>query len=71
MSPVQPVRRATQWVRDRATVLAKFGVVGALGVVVNLGVFNALRVGPLGVDDAVGRARLDVIVAAVAVLHGG
>lgn len=54
MSPVTSVRRATAWVRDRAAVLAKFGVVGVLGVVVNLGVFNALRAGPLGVDDAVG-----------------
>ena len=54
MSQVTPVRRAKAWVRDRASVLAKFGVVGALGVVVNLGVFNALRLGPLGVDDALG-----------------
>ena len=54
MSPVTPVRRATSWVRDRAVILTKFGVVGALGVVVNLGVFNALRLGPLGPDDAVG-----------------
>lgn len=54
MSPVTPLRRATSWVRDRATVLTKFGVVGALGVVVNLGVFNALRAGPLGIDVTVG-----------------
>lgn len=54
MSPVSPARRATSWVRDRAVILTKFGVVGALGVVINLGVFNALRLGPLGPDDAVG-----------------
>ncbi|NYI40779.1 GtrA family protein [Demequina lutea] len=53
MSTVTPVRRATSWVRDRAAVLTKFGVVGALGVVINLGVFNLLRAGPLGVDVAV------------------
>lgn len=54
MSPVTPVRRVTSWVRDRAAILTKFGVVGALGVVVNLGVFNALRLGPLGPDDSLG-----------------
>lgn len=54
MSPVTTVRRAARWVRARAGLLAKFGVVGALGVVVNLGVFNLLRWGPLGEDDAVG-----------------
>ncbi len=51
---VQPaVARLTQWVRSRASVLARFGVVGVAGIVVNLGVFNALRLGPLGPDDAV------------------
>jgi putative flippase GtrA len=54
MSPVTPVRRVSSWVRDHAAILAKFGVVGALGVVVNLGVFNVLRLGPLGPDDSVG-----------------
>lgn len=54
MSSVNPVRRAAAWIRARAALLARFGVVGALGVVVNLGVFNVLRAGPLGPDDAVG-----------------
>ena len=54
MSQVTPVRRVTAWVRDRATVLTKFGVVGALGVMVNLGIFNALRAGPLAIDVTVG-----------------
>lgn len=54
MSPVTPVRRAALWIRDRAGVLARFGTVGALGVVVNLGVFNALRLGPLGPDQTIG-----------------
>ena len=53
MSLVSPVRRVTAWVRQRAGVLAKFGVVGAVGVVINLGVFNVLRAGPLAVDVAV------------------
>ncbi len=43
-----------KWVRERAGVLARFGVVGVAGIVVNLGVFNALRLGPLGPDDSVG-----------------
>jgi putative flippase GtrA len=47
------VRRVTSWVRDRAAILTKFGVVGALGVVVNLGVFNLLRAGPFAIDVAV------------------
>lgn len=44
------VGRARSWVRERAGFLARFGVVGAAGVVVNLGVFNALRLGPLSPD---------------------
>lgn len=44
------VGRARAWVRERAGFLARFGVVGAAGVVVNLGVFNALRLGPLSPD---------------------
>lgn len=81
MSPVSPVRRASAWVRDRASVLTKFGVVGALGVVVNLGVFNALRVGPLAVDvevagndDRVVTAKVIATVASIAfawVAHRG
>ncbi len=46
--------RPLKWVRERAGVLARFGVVGVAGIVVNLGVFNALRLGPLGPDDSVG-----------------
>ncbi|PKQ14221.1 MAG: GtrA family protein [Actinobacteria bacterium HGW-Actinobacteria-8] len=45
--------RPIKWVRERAGVLARFGVVGLVGIVVNLGVFNALRLGPLGPDDSV------------------
>ena len=48
------VARAIAWLRDRSGVLARFGVVGVAGIVVNLGVFNALRLGPLGEDDSVG-----------------
>lgn len=52
---VQPaVARLMEWVRQRASVLTRFGVVGIAGIVVNLGVFNALRLGPLGPDDPVG-----------------
>lgn len=39
--------------RRRLPLLARFGTVGAAGVVVNLGVFNLLRLGPLGPDDTV------------------
>lgn len=38
----------TSWVRGHAAELGKFGAVGVAGVFVNLGVFNALRLGPLG-----------------------
>jgi len=52
---VQPaVARLVEWLRQRAGVLARFGVVGVVGIVVNLGVFNALRLGPLGPNDSVG-----------------
>lgn len=56
MSPsVQSIAaRVVGRLRERAGVLARFGVVGVLGLVVNLGVFNALRLGPLGPDDNVG-----------------
>ncbi|WP_062524715.1 GtrA family protein [Demequina rhizosphaerae] len=39
-----------RWVRERAGELARFGLVGVAGIVVNLGVFNLLRLGPLGPD---------------------
>jgi len=65
MSPVNPVRRVGAWIRARAALLARFGVVGALGVVVNLGVFNALRAGPLGPDVAVGGSDDRVVTAKV------
>ncbi len=48
------VARLAEWLRQRAGMLARFGVVGLAGVVVNLGVFNALRLGPLGPNDSVG-----------------
>lgn len=54
MSPVNLARRMALWLRGSAALLTKFGVVGALGVVVNLGIFNALRAGPLGADVAIG-----------------
>lgn len=41
------------WVRDRAGQLARFSAVGAAGVVVNLGAFNVLRLGPLAPDAEV------------------
>lgn len=47
------VARLSAWLRARAGMLARFGVVGVAGLVVNLGVFNALRLGPLGPNDAV------------------
>ncbi len=63
MSPVSPVRRVTSWVRDRAAILTKFGVVGALGVVINLGVFDLLRAGPLAIDVTVA-GKVDRVVTA-------
>lgn len=48
------VQTVVAWVRQRAGVLTRFGVVGIAGIVVNLGVFNALRLGPLGPDASVG-----------------
>ena len=38
----------TTWFKRRAGQLTRFGVVGIAGVFVNLGVFNLLRLGPLG-----------------------
>ncbi|WP_062200993.1 GtrA family protein [Demequina salsinemoris] len=43
-----------EWVRARAGELARFATVGALGVVVNLGVFNLLRMGPFAPDAEIG-----------------
>ncbi|MDN4478259.1 GtrA family protein [Demequina lignilytica] len=43
----------TGWVRRRAGELTRFSVVGVAGVVVNLGVFNLLRLGPLAPDSTV------------------
>lgn len=37
-----------RWVRARAGELTRFATVGVVGVLVNLAVFNALRLGPLG-----------------------
>lgn len=64
--------RALEWLRSRLGELTRFGVVGAAGVVVNLGVFNALRLGPLsaeatvaGDDDRVVTAKVIATVASV------
>ena len=54
MSPTAPIARAIAWLRSRAGLLARFGTVGVAGIAVNLGVFNALRAGPLGPDVTVG-----------------
>ena len=63
-----PVR----WVRARAGELTRFGVVGLAGVVVNLGVFNLLRLGPLspestvaGDDDRVVTAKILATLASI------
>jgi len=42
-----------RWLRSHAGELGKFGAVGLAGVVVNLGVFNLLRLGPLSPDSTV------------------
>lgn len=38
------------WMRARAGQLARFSAVGVAGIVVNLGAFNLLRLGPLAPD---------------------
>lgn len=43
-----------RWMRAHARELGKFGVVGVAGIVVNLGVFNLLRLGPLSPTAEVG-----------------
>jgi putative flippase GtrA len=64
---------AGTWARQRAGQLARFGVVGIAGVVVNLVVFNVLRAGPLaadaeiaGDDDRVVTAKVIATVASIA-----
>ena len=42
----------TTWIKHRAGQLTRFGAVGVAGVFVNLGVFNLLRLGPLGSGSA-------------------
>ena len=39
------------WLRSHAAELGRFGVVGIAGVVVNLAIFNWLRLGPLSEDS--------------------
>lgn len=39
------------WLRSHAAELGRFGVVGLAGVVINLAVFNWLRLGPLSADS--------------------
>lgn len=39
------------WLRSHAAELGRFGVVGLAGVVINLAVFNWLRLGPLSEDS--------------------
>ncbi|MFW2513106.1 GtrA family protein [Demequina sp. SO4-13] len=63
----------TAWVRERGSQLARFAAVGATGVVVNLGVFNLLRLGPLspnaevaGDEDRVVTAKVIATVVSIA-----
>ncbi len=42
------------WVRSRAGELARFATVGVVGVFVNLGTFNLLRLGPFAPDAEIG-----------------
>ena len=39
------------WLRSHAAELGRFGVVGIAGVVLNLAIFNWLRLGPLSEDS--------------------
>ncbi|WNM23889.1 GtrA family protein [Demequina capsici] len=69
------------WVRSRAGELARFATVGVAGVVVNLGVFNLLRMGPFapsseiaGDDDRVVTAKAIATLVSIAfawVAHRG
>ena len=58
--------RALEWLQSRLGELARFGVVGATGVVVNLGVFNALWLGPLSAEATVAGDDDRVVTAKVA-----
>lgn len=65
--------RAFDWLRRRAGQLARFGVVGVAGIVVNLAVFNILRAGPLaphaevaGDDDRVVTAKIIATLVSIA-----
>ena len=55
----------TTWIKHRAGQLARFGVVGIAGIFVNLGVFNLLRLGPLGPDAEFAGADNRVVTAKV------
>lgn len=62
----------TTWIKQRAGQLTRFGVVGVAGVLVNLGVFNLLRLGPLsaesdflGADDRVLTAKVIATVVSI------
>ncbi|WP_291377588.1 GtrA family protein [Demequina sp.] len=59
------IRAIVAWLRQRAGTLARFGAVGVAGIVVNLGVFNALRLGPLGPDVTVAGNEDRVVTAKV------
>lgn len=56
---------AATWTRQRAGQLARFGAVGVAGVVVNLVVFNLLRLGPLAPDAEVAGDEDRVVTAKV------
>ena len=59
------IRPIVAWLHQRAGVLARFGVVGVAGIAVNLGVFNALRWGPLSPDVTVAGDEDRVVTAKV------
>lgn len=54
---------ARHWWRQHAGELARFGTVGVAGIVVDAGVFNLLRLGPLS-PDAVVAGGVDRVVTA-------
>lgn len=53
MTASSAAARLAAWARARAGFLTRFGVVGLAGVVINLGVFDLLRLGPLAPDATV------------------
>ncbi len=53
------------WLRSHAAELGRFGVVGIAGVVINLAVFNWLRLGPLSEDSTFLGAQDRVVTAKV------